>query len=101
MNSYMITIDLEFAEKYGVTEALFLSLLRRFEVENYPERIFTHSTMQKMYPLYNRHTYRRAMLKLQELGYITVTERRLWKGRYIHCICKLTDKALREYRFGE
>lgn len=96
-----ITIDLEFAEKNGVIEALFLSILRRFELENYPMRMFTHTNIQRMYPMYNRETYRKAMKDLESKGYITVEERRLYRGKYKHCICRLTDKAFKEYRFVE
>lgn len=96
-----LTIDLEFAENYGVCEAIFLSILRRQEVEQCPERLRTHSIIARTYPIYNRRTYRKAMMHLKELGYIEVTEKRVWKGKYVHLICKLKDKAFKEYRFVE
>ena len=100
MNTTTVSIDIEFANKYGLPSAFFLAFLRRYEVDKSPPLMRTYSATCRMFGLFSRATYHKALILMKDEGFIE-TEARRYKGRNEFYVCRLTDKAYKEYRFGE
>jgi hypothetical protein len=97
----ILPIDLGFAEDHDFSEAVVLALIRKNELEGYPERLSTSGGLRRMYPqIFKIEKYRDVLDRLEKEGYLT-EHKRYFRGKYPLRIYKLTDKAIREYVFGE
>lgn len=90
---------MEFAGRYGVTESIIMAALYLFEQDHCPPLMHTYSAIMRLYPIYHRNTYRKAMVHLIEEGFVSYRKRQ-YRGRLECYICSITDKAIKEYRFG-
>ncbi len=96
-----LTIDLEFADRHGYVDAIIIALMRKNELERYPARISSAGGMARIYPMFfNIKTYRIALDRLRDNGYLSESKQYII-GKYPVRIFKMTDKAIREYNFGE
>lgn len=95
-----LPIDLEFAHEHGLGEAVVLALLRKNEVLRYSERMSNPHCLFSLYHLFGRGKMNTTLEKLEAEGYCTM-EKVYFRGKYPHKIYKLTDKAWKEYNFGE
>lgn len=95
-----LTIDLDFAQEHSLGEAVLLALLRKNEVLRYSERMSNPHCLFSLYHMYGRGKIDRDLDKLEAKGYCTMHEV-YYRGKYPHKIYKLTDKAWKEYNFGE
>lgn len=95
-----LTIDLDFTLKHGYFESITLALLRRNEVLRYSRRMSNAHSLFILYPFFGANTYVKTLARLAEQGYLT-EEKVYFRGKYPHRLYKLTDKAFKEYNFGE
>lgn len=96
----ILPIDLDFANEHSFGEAVVLALLRKNEVLRYSERMSNPHCLYSLYHLFGRVKIDKTLDKLAEEGYCTM-KKVYFRGKYPHKIYKLTDKAWKEYNFGE
>lgn len=96
----VLPIDIDFAAEHGYIEATCLALLRKNEVMRYSARMSTSSGLFRLYHLYQRRPIAKALERLNEQGYVSRRDVYI-RGKYPYIIYSLTDKAWREYNFGE
>ncbi len=95
-----LPVDLDWAMEHGWLEASILALLRRNEVLRYSAFMSTASALTRLYPIYSIKGFTRGLTTLYEQGYLNMRTQSV-RGKYPFKIYSLTDKAWREYSFGE
>ena len=96
----ILPIDLAFAENHSFSKAVLIALLRKNELEGYPDRISTSGGIARVYPqIYEIKKVRIVLADLEKEGYLSEHKRYI-RGKYPIRIYRLTDKAIREYDFG-